>query len=121
MADPSALADKLEDVVAILTLGLGVLAVVLGVDHAWAIFVVGWLLVVPLIDEVGADVIGWLARRTADRSEEEFNPLATLQDRYARGELDEATFERRLERLLENETVEDVERRLERETVDAEQ
>lgn len=33
MADPSALADKLEDVVAILTLGLGALAMVLGVAN----------------------------------------------------------------------------------------
>lgn len=117
MTDPEALAGKLEDVVAILTLGLGVLAFVLGVDNAWAIFVVGWLLVVPLIDTVGADVIGWVLGDGADDPDEESTALATLKERYASGEIDETTFERRLERLLENETVEDVERRLERETV----
>lgn len=84
------------------------------------IFVVGWLLVVPLIDTVGADVIAWVQGDGSDDPDEESAALATLKDRYASGEIDEATFERQLEGLLENATVEDVERRLERETVDAE-
>jgi uncharacterized membrane protein len=42
--------------------------------------------------------------------------LATLRDRYARGELTDEQFERKLERLLETETLEAVEdRQLERE------
>lgn len=118
MTDPEALADKLEDVVAITTLGLGVLAAILGVGQFWVIFVIGWLLFVPLIDTVGADVIGWLLDRSDEPIDEESDALATLQNRYASGEIDDAEFERQLERLLENETVEDVEQRVERETAE---
>jgi len=41
--------------------------------------------------------------------------LETLRDRYARGELTDEQFERKLERLLESESLEDVEDRFERE------
>ncbi|WP_348612962.1 SHOCT domain-containing protein [Halobaculum rarum] len=41
--------------------------------------------------------------------------LDTLRDRYARGELTDEQFERKLERLLESESLEDVEDRFERE------
>ena len=118
MTDPEALADKLEEVVAISTLGLGVLAAILGVDQFWVIFVVGWLLFVPLIDTVGADVIRWLLERSDDQAGEERDALETLRERYASGEIDDAAFERQLERLLENETIEDVEERVERETTE---
>ncbi|KZN22725.1 hypothetical protein A4G99_18410 [Haladaptatus sp. R4] len=37
--------------------------------------------------------------------------LETLKDRYARGELTDEQFERKLEKLMENDTVEDVEDR----------
>ncbi|WP_425498491.1 SHOCT domain-containing protein [Haloprofundus halobius] len=37
---------------------------------------------------------------------EETDPLVTLRERYARGELSDETFERKLERLLETETYE---------------
>ncbi|WP_410765867.1 SHOCT domain-containing protein [Haloferax sp. DFSO60] len=40
------------------------------------------------------------------------DPLDTLRDRYARGELTDEQFERKLERLLETESLEDVEERL---------
>lgn len=46
---------------------------------------------------------------TASGSNE--NPLQTLRDRYARGELTDEQFERKLERLLETETLEDAEDR----------
>ncbi|XVH33736.1 SHOCT domain-containing protein (plasmid) [Haloferacaceae archaeon DSL9] len=43
------------------------------------------------------------------------DPLATLRDRYARGELTDEQFERKVERLLETETLESIEdRHLER-------
>jgi hypothetical protein len=51
------------------------------------------------------------ARRT-DRETEE-TALETLKRRYAEGEIGEAEFEHRLERLVENEDVEDVRRRFE--------
>jgi uncharacterized membrane protein len=60
--------------------------------------------------------------RDADETSEEDDALAELRSRYARGELTDEQFERKLERLLETETLEDVEdekrraREFERET-----
>ncbi|RQG97915.1 SHOCT domain-containing protein [Natrarchaeobius chitinivorans] len=44
------------------------------------------------------------------RAENNADALETLRDRYAAGELTDEQFERKLERLLETETLEDVER-----------
>jgi hypothetical protein len=54
------------------------------------------------------------SRETAQEGEGEesaSDALETLRDRYARGELTDDQFERKLERLLETETLEDVEER----------
>ncbi len=48
---------------------------------------------------------------TGESTESTDEALQTLRDRYARGEITEAQFERKLERLLETETVEDLEER----------
>ncbi|MFC6975164.1 SHOCT domain-containing protein [Halomicroarcula sp. GCM10025709] len=85
----------------ILLVGLGGLA--LGIPWAWVAFPVGYGGVLPL-------TIGLLRRRSAaaDRSSEpsptDSGPLATLRERYARGEIDEGEFERRVEGLLETES-----------------
>lgn len=42
------------------------------------------------------------------------DPLSILRERYARGEIDEAEFERRVERLLETDSIEAAKRRHER-------
>jgi hypothetical protein len=42
-----------------------------------------------------------------DAPTEAEDPLTTLRERYARGELTDEQFERKLERLLETETLED--------------
>mgnify|MGYP006274762639 FL=1 len=44
-----------------------------------------------------------------DEDEDEETPLETLRRRYAEGELSEAQFERKLDQLLETETMEDAE------------
>ena len=67
-------------------------------------------------DEDWWDWDEWWSDETADESGESARPnnrdaLETLRDRYARGELTDAQFERKLERLLETETVEAVEDR----------
>lgn len=52
----------------------------------------------------------WWLTGSADEPEnhrsEADSPIAELRHRYATGEIDEATFERKLDRLLETETVE---------------
>jgi uncharacterized membrane protein len=56
------------------------------------------------------------AGKASDRGTEQTSEdaLQTLRDRYARGELTDEQFERKLERLLETETIEDAEDRLRR-------
>jgi uncharacterized membrane protein len=69
-------------------------------------------------EERHGDRIGVEPTTSADRSGSNRDALATLRDRYARGELTDEQFERKLERLLETETLENVEeRRFERERV----
>jgi hypothetical protein len=60
--------------------------------------------------------------RESDRADDDRDALETLRDRYARGELSDEQFERKLEALLETETFEAARDRLtrrERERVDA--
>lgn len=48
----------------------------------------------------------WLNARDGASTDTEVDALTVLRRRYARGELDQAEFERRLDDLLETETVE---------------
>ncbi|WP_144798033.1 SHOCT domain-containing protein [Halorubrum depositum] len=54
----------------------------------------------PLVESEGADGESGSTTATTD------DPLATLRERYATGEIGEAEFERRLDRLLETEELE---------------
>jgi uncharacterized membrane protein len=91
--------DLLVPLVAVLTLPVGVLLAVFGpIEYAIATFVIGWFLLVPVLAIVG-DVV-------FDRSanpETSVDPLETLRERYARGEMTEAEFERQVEQLLATE------------------
>ena len=93
-------------------------AMATGRDWWLAAMLVGYVAVVPITailfgDE--ADRAEWLdgdsEQASADRSagEEAETPLETLRRRYAEGELSEAQFERKLDQLLETETMEDAE------------
>lgn len=103
---------------AILTLGTGILAfVALGWEPAALILALGWMVVVPLF-AILTDAFGSLeAVREGHRPERGVPPadaadddtdaaLDALRRRYARGDIDEVEFERRVERLLETETEE---------------
>ena len=95
----------------VLAVAFGLLA--LGVSWFWVVFPVGFAGLLP----VAMGVTKWYERRQADprtptsesttTAEEE--ALETLRNRYARGEIDEAEFERRVEVLLETESVDDAE------------
>ena len=111
-------------IVAVATLPIGLLALIfLGWQWALVVFVVGWLLLVPIFG-ILTDVFGQEAtERGRTRSENESqrsgsttgrarsseeqldqgmpDPLTALRDRYARGEIDEEAFERRVDALLE--------------------
>ncbi|WP_424002330.1 SHOCT domain-containing protein [Haloarcula salina] len=99
----------------------GVWLVALVTDQSWwlAALLVGYVVVVPLTellfgdsDDEDVDEPADEPRRapapSPDRADEDA-PLDRLRRRYAEGELTDEQFERKLERLLETETLEDVE------------
>lgn len=126
----SRLQENAAGIASLLVTGLWMAA--LFTDQSWwlAALIVGYVVVVPLVsmlfdadadDEWGADSMDdwwddtwggmWRDRssETTDSNEPSETPLETIRRRYAAGELTEAQFERKLERLLETETLEDVE------------
>jgi len=82
-----------------------------------AAMLVGYVALVPVTailfgDE--EDRAEWLGENDhgvseTEQRESEETPLETLRRRYAEGELSEAQFERKLDQLLETETIEDAE------------
>ena len=123
---------NLPGIVSVLVTGIWLAALM--TDQEWwlAFMLFGYVVIVPIVamlfgDE--EDVEEWWSddwsgeeRETAHGSEhppeddeDRKDALETLRDRYARGELTDEQFERRVERLLETETLEDVEDRAERE------
>jgi hypothetical protein len=85
-------------VVSLGTLILGIGGLVLGVDWAWIAFPAGYGGVLPLAVALAR------TRASAASATDEGgdDPLATLRDRYARGDIGDEEFERRLELLLES-------------------
>lgn len=87
---------------AILAVGLGGLA--LEVPGAWLAFPVGYGAVLPMAihwhRQTGRDAESTGSERRDGADDES---LATLRERYARGELGDEAFEARVERLLETE------------------
>ncbi|QLH77371.1 SHOCT domain-containing protein [Halosimplex rubrum] len=103
--------------VTFLTLGVAFSLMFLGVDYFWVAFPVGFGGGMPLAVALAkyyeskreADRERGRGRRDRGRSDEADEALAELRDRYARGEIDDAEFETRVERLLETESVDDAE------------
>ena len=117
--------DPVVGAVALLVLGAGLgslfgLPLLNAIDF-WVIFAIGYAVVVPLVSlfrgrraELAAQI------RTVDdppeASDDVDAALDRLRDRYARGDLSDEQFERKLETLLETETPEDARARLGRRT-----
>lgn len=94
---------QLMGIVTVLTFGLTSLTAVLGGGPLVpAIFVTGFFLVVPLIALLGEDFPLVESSEETQRVPQR-DPVETLRERYARGEIDQAEFERRLEYLVETE------------------
>lgn len=106
------LRGELTGVVAMLVTGIWLVAMF--ADQSWWLpfMLVGYVVIVPLT----AILTGESDRETeeADRdghgqaeTSEQADALARLRERYARGELTDEAFERKVERLLETETLAD--------------
>jgi uncharacterized membrane protein len=106
----------------LVVLGVGLTALFLGYDWFWVVFAVGFAVVVPLVGLLLRD-----ESTAADASEDRppasastDDPLDTLRRRYAEGDLTDEQFERKLEALLETETLEDAAARERRRNANAE-
>jgi uncharacterized membrane protein len=120
--------ENVTGLVSVVVTGIWMAALFTGQEWWLAALIVGYVVVVPVVallfgdeDEIeehwGHETTGRETNRHSDQEptgEGDQGPdeaLETLRTRYARGELTEEQFERKLERLLETETVEDVEDR----------
>ncbi|WP_227357027.1 SHOCT domain-containing protein [Haladaptatus salinisoli] len=126
------LAENATEIASVLVTGFWLAALFTGQSWWLAALLIGYVVVIPLVallfgdeddreewwndwtDEDWWHGFGGLGEKEATNETSEPNnrdALETLRDRYARGELTDEQFERKLERLLETETVEDVEDR----------
>lgn len=98
--------EPLVGLVAVVTLPAAALAgIFVGTETAAVVAVVGWLFLVPVLAILSDEEILSVEEEQEEATESASDPLETLRERYARGDIDEAAFERRLERLLETEDV----------------
>ncbi len=130
------LRNNAVEITSLLITGLWLGGLLLTDQNWWlGVLIVGYAAVLPIVQTLFGDHdeeyddaeddgewSHWRGREKKSGSSKETNsggddPLETLRERYARGELTDEQFERKLERLLETETIEDVEdrRRAERE------
>jgi len=95
------LEDLLVPLIAVVTLPIGILLFVLGMEtFAIATFVIGWFLLVPVLAILGDTLSSGMGETTT-----EGDPLELLRERYAKGEISESEFERQVEQLLATEDV----------------
>lgn len=97
--------------VGIFAFGLTALAGAVGLTSLSSVFfITGFFILIPLIWVLGDSfplvdtTAGPEAKGRTERSDT--NPVRELRERYVRGEIDDAEFDRRLDRLLETEDVE---------------
>jgi len=92
-------ANDLWMAIAILTLGAIVLLGSLGLGAVSGVVVaIGWFVLTPLLLFWGAEIAEFLY---GEETSQGTDALTELKGRYARGEIDDAEFEQRLERLIE--------------------
>jgi uncharacterized membrane protein len=109
--DDDPLAETVSGAVTGLTLLVAFALMFAGFEFFWVVFVVGFGGVLPmslgLVKYYRPDEETARGEPAAKRSTETEDALEELRHRYARGELSDEEFDRRVERLLETESVYD--------------
>jgi uncharacterized membrane protein len=99
---------SLESLVATLVISVTVVTpfvlLAAGVWWFWIVFVVGFAGVLPAAVQLARWYESRQESQPQSQSHTESDPLESLRERYASGEIDGAEFERRVERLLETES-----------------
>jgi uncharacterized membrane protein len=111
--------DNVPELTALAVTGFWLVALLTGQEWWLVALLVGYVVVVPLTEILLGEPDDEPADETTDERDEPAAstdaeaeaeaPLDRLRRRYAEGELTDEQFERKLERLLETETLEDVE------------
>lgn len=129
------LRDNATEIASAIVTGIWLAALLTGQSWWIGALIFGYVVVVPIVEMLFGDDEkegNWLDSEWWDdlwndsltigttddgdeAAEKTETPLETLRRRYAAGELTDEQFERKLERLLETETLEDVEERAVRE------
>lgn len=107
---PDNVMEALAASTAVATLPLGILAVTfVSLTAGIAVFVLGWLLLVPMFgvahETLLSDQDSSPRVETAAAQQASTDPVEELRNRYARGEIDDAELETRLDTLLEMEGI----------------
>lgn len=114
--------ENLSGIVATIHTGVWLAAMLTGQSWWLAYMLFGYIVIVPLVgmvfedpgamedDSATGEATVPEGRRPGAPTEDD-DALATLRERYARGELTDEQFNRKVDRLLETETIEDIEER----------
>jgi hypothetical protein len=108
---PTVEKGTLAGTLAVLSFGLTALFAVLDFEALVPVtFVLGFFILLPLVGVLGEDLPYVVAddEESTDSDASADDPVAELRQRYARGDIDEGEFERRLDALLETEDLEGV-------------
>jgi len=116
--------ENITSIVSVLVTGIWLTALFTSQSWWLAFMLFGYIVIVPItailygdqadIEEWWDDTAATVEEDDTAATVEEDDALETLRARYARGELTDEQFERKLERLLETETLEDAEERARR-------
>ncbi len=120
--------DNLTGIVSTLVTGVWLAGLFTGQDWWLAFMLVGYIIVVPLTALLFGDredmAEWWEDDDASSETTRDSQPttqddaLETLRERYARGELTDEQFERKVDQLIETETIEDIEDRPRDDAVD---
>jgi len=105
--------ENATELVSMFITGLWLALLFIGPGNLWlAVMLFGYIVVVPTVELLYGNEADEELDDTAvnsSHSENTEDPLEELRRRYAQGELTDEQFERKVERLLETESLEDIE------------